>query len=75
MTLLQAQSVNVVLLIRWEAGNEPMSDLDGRESLLCAVLDRTSAALCQIARSVLGLWLHQDFKLLSITSLGELSRQ
>lgn len=52
-----------------------MADLDGRESLLCAVLDGASAALCQIARSVLGFWLHQDFKLFSITSLGELSRQ
>lgn len=52
-----------------------MSNLHSGESLLCAVLDRTSAALSQIARSVLGLRLHKDLKLLSITSLGELSRQ
>lgn len=38
----------------------PLSNLDSGESLLCAVFDRTSAALSQIASSVLGLWLHQD---------------
>lgn len=73
--LLQDCSINVVLVICQEAESEPMWNLDSGESLLCAVLDRTSAALRQVARSVLGLWLHQDLKLLSITSLGELSRQ
>lgn len=34
------------------------SNLDSGESLLCTIFDRTSAALSQIASSVLGLWLH-----------------
>lgn len=34
--------------------------LDSGESLLRAVFDRTSAALGQIASSVLGLWLDED---------------
>lgn len=37
-----------------------LSNLDSGESLLCAIFDRTSAALSQIASSVLGLRLHQD---------------
>lgn len=36
------------------------TNLDSGESLLCAVFDRTSAALRQIAGSVLGLWLYED---------------
>lgn len=38
-----------------------VSNLDSREALLCAVFDRASAALSQVAGSVLSLWLDQDF--------------
>lgn len=36
------------------------TNLDGGESLLRAVFDGTSAALSQVASSVLGLWLDED---------------
>lgn len=66
-------SVNIsVLRSSWKL---LYSNLDSGESLLRAIFDRTSAALSQIASSVLGLWLHQDLELLPITPLGELSRQ
>lgn len=50
------------------------TNLDGGESLLRAVFDGTSAALGQVASSVLGLWLDEDLQLLPIAPLGELGR-
>lgn len=62
-------------LIYLKGSRSLWSNLDGGKSLLCAVFNRTSAALSQVASSMLRLRLHQDLQLLSITSLGVLSRQ